>query len=82
MFRENADDIVCVILDLTMPHTDGEEVFRELRRIEKSVRVILSGGCNEEDVTQRFSGKGLADFIHKHYQFQDLIAKQKQVLRN
>ena len=29
------------------------------------VRVILSSGYNEQDVTQRFVGKGLAGFIQK-----------------
>ncbi|MCP4714259.1 MAG: PAS domain-containing protein, partial [Deltaproteobacteria bacterium] len=32
VFQEHAAEIVCVILDLTMPHMDGEETFREIRR--------------------------------------------------
>ena len=32
-FRERADDIICAIVDLTMPHVDGAETFRELRRM-------------------------------------------------
>jgi two-component system, cell cycle sensor histidine kinase and response regulator CckA len=79
-FRERADDIVCAIVDLTMPHVDGAETFRELRRMRPGVRVILSSGYNEQDVTQRFVGKGLAGFIQKPYQLSTLVAVLKEVL--
>jgi len=80
VFREHAADIVCVILDLTMPRMDGEETFRELRRIDKDVRVIMSSGYNEQEITQRFAGKGLAGFIQKPYQSHELTEKLMQVL--
>ena len=80
MFREIADEVVCVVLDLTMPHMDGEEAFRELRRIRPDIRVILSSGYNQQDVTQRFAGKGLAGFVQKPYQFTDLINELSRVL--
>lgn len=79
-FRERADDIICAIVDLTMPHVDGAETFRELRRMRPGVRVILSSGYNEQDVTQRFVGKGLAGFIQKPYQLSTLVAVLKDVL--
>ena len=79
-FRERSDDIICAIVDLTMPHVDGAETFRELRRMRPGVRVILSSGYNEQDVTQRFVGKGLAGFIQKPYQLSTLVAVLKEVL--
>jgi len=79
-FRERADDITCAIVDLTMPHVDGAETFRELRRMRPGVRVILSSGYNEQDVTQRFVGKGLAGFIQKPYQLSTLVSVLKEVL--
>jgi two-component system, cell cycle sensor histidine kinase and response regulator CckA len=80
LFRENPDRITCVILDLTMPHMDGEEAFRELRKIRKNVRVIMSSGYNEQEITHRFSGKGPDGFIQKPYQMDTLAAKLKEVL--
>jgi two-component system cell cycle sensor histidine kinase/response regulator CckA len=56
-----------VILDLTMPHMDGEQCFRELRQLNPNVRVIVSSGFSEQEVTQKFVGKGLAGFIQKLY---------------
>ena len=71
-YREHTAEIDLVLLDLTMPHMDGEETFREMRRISAEVRVILSSGYNEQDVTQRFAGKGLAGFIQKPYTLEPL----------
>jgi CheY-like chemotaxis protein len=65
-------DIGIVILDLTMPHMDGEQCFRELRQINPQVRVIMSSGFNEQEVTQKFVGKGLAGFIQKPYKLSEL----------
>ncbi len=67
LFRAHGEEITCVVLDLTMPVMGGEETFRELRRLRGDVQVILSSGYNEQDVTQRFVGKGLAGFIQKPY---------------
>ena len=60
-------DIALVLLDLTMPHMNGEEVYRELRQINPDVRVILASGYSENDVSSRFAGKGLAGCLHKPY---------------
>lgn len=61
-----------VILDLTMPRMDGEQCFRELRQLKRDVRVIMSSGYNEQDVTRKFVGKGLAGFIQKPYKLSEL----------
>ena len=60
-------DILCVILDLTMPHKDGEQCFRELKQLDPLIKVIISSGYSEQDVTQKFIGKGLSGFIQKPY---------------
>lgn len=66
-------DISVVILDLTMPHMDGEQCFRELRRIYPEVKVIMSSGFSEYEVIPRFAGKGVAGFIQKPYKLSALM---------
>ena len=80
VFAQRADEIDCVILDLTMPHMDGEQAYRELKRIDPEACVIMSSGYNEQEVTQRFVGKGLAGFIQKPYELDKLIATLRQTL--
>ncbi len=66
LFKINPD-IKLVILDLTMPRMDGEQCFRELRQIRPELKVIISSGYNEQEVTHKFMGKGLVGFIQKPY---------------
>jgi PAS domain S-box-containing protein len=80
IFRERASEIVCVVLDLTMPHMDGEETLRELRRIQPTVPVILTSGYSAEEITSRFAGQALAGFIEKPYEIGVLTAKLRDVL--
>jgi PAS domain S-box-containing protein len=61
-----------VVLDLTMPHMDGEQCYRELRLAWPLLKVIMTSGYNEQEVVQRFAGKGLAGFIQKPYKLDDL----------
>ncbi len=80
-FRNHSGDIVLVILDLIMPRLDGEETFRELQRIRKNVPVIMCSGYNEQEITQRFSGKPIAGFLQKPYMFNDLKARVREALK-
>jgi len=73
-------DISFVILDLTMPHMDGEQCFRELRRMNPDIKVIMSSGYNEQEVTQKFVGKGLAGFIQKPYKLSVLKDAIREML--
>jgi two-component system, cell cycle sensor histidine kinase and response regulator CckA len=79
-FRIDQDTIVLVVLDLTMPHLDGEACFRMLREIKPDVKVLLSSGYNEQDVVSLFAGKCPAAFIQKPYATRDLITKVREVL--
>jgi two-component system cell cycle sensor histidine kinase/response regulator CckA len=81
LFRGVPDEIALVLLDLTMPYMNGEEVLRELQSIRPPVRVLLSSGFNEVEAVRRFTGKGLAGFIQKPYTSMALAEKIKQVLQ-
>jgi signal transduction histidine kinase len=77
---KTSPEVHCVILDLTMPHMDGAQCFRELRQVKPDVKVIMSSGYNEHEVTQQFTGKGLAGFIQKPYKLSTLKAILKNII--
>ncbi len=81
ILSSGSEEIECVILDLTMPQMDGRETFEELRRIQKDVRVILSSGYDEQDITARFPGDRPEGFLKKPYDSEQLVAKLREVLR-
>ncbi|BCG45768.1 Multi-sensor hybrid histidine kinase [Citrifermentans bremense] len=72
LFQKHHNDIVCVILDQTMPNLDGEQTFRILHSIDPAVKVIMSSGFSEQDIAERFTGRGLAGFIQKPYRLANL----------
>ncbi|MBT3199934.1 MAG: response regulator, partial [Phycisphaerales bacterium] len=80
IYQEHRDDIDCVILDLTMPHLDGEQTFRQLRKIDPDICVLMSSGYSEQEVTQRFQGKGIGGFIQKPYELQKLADTLRKAL--
>jgi PAS domain S-box-containing protein len=80
VFQKHHSTIRIVILDMTMPHLDGEACFREMRRVNPQVKVIMTSGYNEQDVISRFVGKGLAGFVQKPYKSSDLLPKLREVL--
>jgi CheY-like chemotaxis protein len=80
IFGEHAAALRVVLLDLTMPHMNGEETFRELSRIDARVPVVLMSGFTENDTVDRFAGKGLAGFIQKPFDRKQLQAKLRDVL--
>ncbi len=80
VFRQHQDEIVLVMLDMTMPKMGGEACFSQLKLIRPDVSVVLSSGYNEQDATSRFAGKGLAGFLQKPYTPDALEEKLQEVL--
>ncbi len=80
VFRAQPERFALVLLDLTMPHMDGEQTFTELRRLRPDVRVVLMSGFNAQEALLRFPGKGLASFLQKPFTIAALSATMKEVL--
>ncbi len=78
LYSYQRDRIAFVVLDLTMPYMNGEDTYRELRRINPEVKVIMTSGYNQQEITERFMGEGLAGFIQKPYRMSTLT----NVVRN
>ncbi|MFQ5345126.1 MAG: ABC transporter substrate-binding protein [Mariprofundus sp.] len=75
MFRQHADRIALVLMDLTMPEMDGEQAFHAIRAIRPDARVILSSGFSESEAVERLHRYGLAGFIRKPYTRKVLLAQ-------
>jgi PAS domain S-box-containing protein len=80
VYREHMDEIVLVLLDLTMPRLDGEGSFQALRALDPGVRVVMTSGYSEQDMATRFAGKGLAGFVPKPYTLAELAERLQAAL--
>ncbi|MGD1032046.1 MAG: PAS domain-containing protein [Opitutaceae bacterium] len=79
IFKSRPQEFSAVLLDLTMPHMNGEETFQELRKIRPEVPVVLMSGFSEEDSLDRFGGRELAGFVPKPFDRESLIAKFRSI---
>ncbi len=80
LFTENREQIVCVVLDLTMPNMDGKETCSRLRDIDPAIPVIISSGYSRKDVEKQFGDSGISGFLPKPYRLSDLLDKLSSAL--
>lgn len=80
VFRQSTGEIDLVLMDMTMPHMNGEEAFARLREIDPGVRVVMASGYSAHDATTHITSKNLAGFIQKPYRAAELVAKLRGLL--
>ncbi|MFO0750481.1 MAG: response regulator [Myxococcota bacterium] len=71
-FTTHRRDIDLVILDMQMPNLDGRGTFRELRKIDPRVRVLLVSGYAAKEEAERCLAEGALDFLPKPFKLEDL----------
>ena len=80
VFRQHAEAVRAVLLDLTMPNMDGAATARELRQIRPDVRIVLTSGYTAEEATRQFTDRDLVGFLQKPYGLKNLIAAVRDAL--
>lgn len=78
MFAARADEIVAVLLDMTMPLLRGDAVHRELQNIRPGVPVVLTSGYS--DPSQAAALTGTVGFLAKPWTPQELLTALHTVL--
>ncbi len=79
-FRQYQESIDLVVLDLTMPRLNGDEVFRQITDAQPDARVILISGYTQEDVARHFAGQQVTGYLEKPFPPSALVAKVRSVL--
>ena len=79
-YRDHHNEINLVVLDLSLPGISGEETFKRLRVIDPGVRVVVSSGFPNEDVTRKFDGTGVIGYLQKPYDYATLVDTVKKFL--
>ncbi len=81
VFREHADEIACVFLDLTMPLMGGQACIEALRQIRGDIKVIVMSGYSEQEAIEHFPGQIPTGFLHKPFRLDELKEKIEEILR-
>jgi DNA-binding response OmpR family regulator len=79
-FDARGHEIRAVLLDVTMPDLDGDQVLHALRQRRSDVPVILCSGYSEHEIRCRFGPEERASFLQKPYPFEVLRARLRELL--
>jgi signal transduction histidine kinase len=80
LFSRLHDRLSVVLLDLTMPHMDGHDVWKYIRRIRPDMKIVVSSGFDESEAMKHFAEEPDLYFIQKPYTAAALASKIRGVL--
>jgi two-component system, cell cycle sensor histidine kinase and response regulator CckA len=73
LYRERAQEIDVVFLDMTLPTLPGADVMAELELIRPGTKVVLTSAYSLETVTRALRGQRPRAFIRKPYASSELV---------
>ena len=80
-FGQHQESIGCVVLDLTMPGMDGKATFKQLRKLNPELPIIIASGMAADQVASQFGDMQPSSVIQKPYQIADLSTKIQGILK-
>jgi two-component system cell cycle sensor histidine kinase/response regulator CckA len=80
IYKEAADRIDLVILDMIMPDMGGGETFDRLKLINPDIKVILSSGYSMNSQAKIIMEKGVQAFLQKPFRIDQFSQKIRDVL--
>ncbi|MFP4580177.1 MAG: PAS domain-containing protein [Candidatus Sumerlaeia bacterium] len=81
IFEQNIQDIVCILLDLTMPVMGGVEGFHKFRKLSPEIPIIISTGFTEPEVDEKLPGEDISGYLQKPYTSRQLLAAIEKALQ-
>jgi PAS domain S-box-containing protein len=81
IFRDDPDGFDAVITDERMPGMSGSNLIRELRRLRRSIPILLVSGYVGGMVTRRAYNEGADEVLKKPLSAHDLATSLARVLR-
>lgn len=75
------DEFACVILDLTLPDTDGLDLLAQLRRAGYELPVLILTARDELSDRVRGLDSGADDYLVKPFALEELLARLRVLIR-
>jgi signal transduction histidine kinase len=79
-FRALVGQVRLVVLDLTMPDLNGEEVLREIRELDPNVPVIVTTGHAGPEVRELLGGEKHLLLLQKPYELRELVGSVRKMV--
>jgi len=72
-YAKNWQGIDLVMIDMKMPGLDGKACFRELRKINPSIKAMLMTGYSLDEDAKASMDEGMVDYIPKPFEIETLV---------
>ncbi|MHB1049999.1 MAG: response regulator [Bacteroidota bacterium] len=72
LYSEHISAVDAVISDLGMPNMNGVEMYTEMKKINPSVKVIISSGYLDRTFRNQMKNNGIVDILNKPYKFEEI----------
>jgi YesN/AraC family two-component response regulator len=82
IYRCHKSWIDAVLLDIRLPKTTGEEVFRRMKEENAAVKVIIASGYLEANLKTGLAFTGVKRFVDKPYVLDELLEVFRKVIEN
>ena len=80
IFKEMADTIDVVVLDMIMPGLSGKDTYRQLKQIKPDVRVLIASGYSIDVQEGDILGDGCSLMIQKPFKIDHLSMKIQELV--
>ena len=77
-FGEKQYDLI--LLDIILPHRDGLEVLRQIRKTDRDIGVIMISALTSERIVIDSMLAGADDYVSKPFQIREMRVRVRQVL--
>ncbi|MDX8388797.1 MAG: response regulator [Ghiorsea sp.] len=81
VYKRLQSEISMVLMDMTMPRMSGRVCAEALLELNPDVKIVLSSGYSEQEVTQQFKGIQLSGIIQKPIDFEQLHSTVTNLLK-
>jgi len=82
LYQENIKSLDLVALDMIMPAMNGKDTYKELKRLNPKVKVLLVSGYSLNKQIEELMDSGCNGFIQKPFDIVQLSQKIRQVLED
>jgi DNA-binding NtrC family response regulator len=79
-YMARQQEIALVILDMRLPGMDGPAILKALRRINPSLKAIISSAYDEQEIKRGFNGEPVSSILRKPFDAEELLSTVRTAL--
>lgn len=80
IYKVHHNEIDLVLSDMGLPKLDGYSIFKELKKINPTVKFVLASGYIDPAQKSEILKSGVKEFIQKPYAPNDMLKRIRNVL--